>query len=67
MKEKFNFKKKQKLIVEEFFYFLSSLLLAGLLVELIFPGLFILYFNVSLLAALWLLNLIYLLCITGKK
>lgn len=42
------------LLMKELVYFLSGLLLLGAAWELIFPGLFLLYFNVALVAGLWL-------------
>jgi hypothetical protein len=51
--------KSQKLVrlfIVESFYFITALLFLGLLVELIFPGLFQLYFNSAFLASLWLIN-----------
>jgi len=47
---------KKGVIVKEFFYFLSALLLLAVLVELIFPGLFVLFFNLAFLTALWLIS-----------
>lgn len=50
-------------LIHESLYFLSALLVLGALFELIFTGLFLLYFNVAFLASLWLaillLSLIY--------
>lgn len=42
------------LLMKEAVYFLSGLLLLGAVWELIFPGLFLLYFNVAFIAGLWL-------------
>lgn len=53
-------KKLIYLFMEEFFYFLTALLFLGLLVELILPGLFQLYFNSAFLAFLWLTNSFFL-------
>lgn len=41
-------------LIEEIFYFFSALLLLGAVIELFFPGLFVLYFNVVFLIAGWL-------------
>lgn len=45
---------KKVVIIKELFYFFSALLLLACLVELIFPGLFILFFNLAFLTILWL-------------
>jgi len=47
---------KKKLIFQELFYFFSTLLLVAFLVEIIFPGLFILYFNLPILIIFWLIS-----------
>lgn len=68
MKRFINIKQNHKLLVKETFYFLSVILGLGVLTEIVLPGFFRLYFNFAILAAAWLLNLIYLLlCITVKK
>jgi len=54
-------KKNLDILAEEFFYFLSFLLLTGAGLEIILPGFFILYFNIAILALLWLLTLLFLL------
>lgn len=50
-------------LIKESLYFFSALLIIGAAVEFIFPGLFVLYFNVAFLAVIWLalllLSLIY--------
>ncbi len=50
-------------LIRESLYFFSALLILGAALEYIFPGLFVLYFNVAFLAAIWLavliLSLIY--------
>lgn len=47
---------KKNIIFKELFYFFSTLLVLVFLVELIFPGLFILYFNLAVLTACWLVS-----------
>ncbi len=45
-------------LIRESLYFFSALLILGAVFEYLFPGLFVLYFNVAFLAALWLAILI---------
>ncbi|MDD2680516.1 MAG: hypothetical protein PHE20_00250 [Patescibacteria group bacterium] len=47
---------KKNIIFKEFFYFFSALLALAFLVEIIFPGLFILYFNLAFLTVAWLIS-----------
>lgn len=54
-------KKNLSLLAEEFFYFISSLLLVGAALEFLLPGFFTLYFNLSVLALIWLATLLFLL------
>lgn len=64
----FPFKINKRLAAGESFYFFSLVLFVGALTEIIFPGLFRLYFNFAFLAAAWLASLIFsLLCTTAKK
>lgn len=50
---------KKGVVIKEIFYFLSALLLLAVLVELVFPGLFILFFNFAFLTALWLISALF--------
>jgi hypothetical protein len=54
------------LFIVESFYFITALLLLGLIVELILPGLFQLYFNSAFLAFLWLINVLLLILYDRK-
>jgi hypothetical protein len=47
---------KRNVIFKELFYFFSTLLGLAFLVEIVFPGLFILFFNLAVLTACWLIS-----------
>lgn len=53
-------------LINNSFYFLSAFLVLAFISDLLVPGLFALYFNLSLIALLWLLNLIILLAYVPK-
>lgn len=59
-------RKKIFIWIESCFYFLSALLLLGFIVEVLIPGLFKIYFNVSFLALLWIANF-FLLVLYDRK
>lgn len=59
-------KEKLHLLIEESFYFLTALLFLGLIVELILPGLFQLYFNSAFFVFLWLINALFLILYDKK-
>lgn len=52
---------KRDTILKEAFYFFSSLLGLAFLIELVFPGLFILYFNLSIITIAYLALIILIL------
>ena len=47
---------KKVIVIKESFYFLSALLSLAALIEIVFPGLFTLFFNLAFLTALWLIS-----------
>ncbi len=55
-KKKQNNKNLYYVIIQDSFYFLSSLLVLGLIFDLIIPHFFALYFNVAFLFLLFLIN-----------
>jgi hypothetical protein len=52
---------KRNIIFKELFYFFTALLALAFLVEIIFPGLFILYFNLAILTGCWLTSVLLIL------
>ena len=58
---------KDKQIIQEFFYFFSVLLVTLFLLDLLFNGLIVAYFNFNILFLFWLVSAYLLLCIKIKN
>lgn len=57
----------KKQVIQEIFYFFSALLAALFLLDLLFNGLIVAYFNFNILFLFWLISAITILCIKIKN